>query len=162
MISMDITNKNRILLSITCILLGMILMSLIFLIFAPPSREIIRTDAAPKPIGPYSQAIHVGNLIFTSGQIGINPETGKLSENLEEQTEQVMKNLQNILSASGDDFSDVVDTRIYLVNLSDLATVNDIYARYMGTSAPARSTIQVAALPKGALIEIEMMAYDEP
>ena len=160
---MDISQKkNTFLLAISCVLLGMILMSLIFLIFHTPSREVISTPTAPKPIGPYSQAISEGDLVFTSGQIGINPETGNISENLEEQAEQVMKNLQKILESSGDDFSDVVDTRIYLVNLSDFSKVNEIYARYMGTSAPARSTIQVVALPKGAQVEIEMMAYHSP
>ena len=139
--------------------LGMILMSVIFPQVHIPNKEIIYTNDSPKPIGPYSQAIRVDNLVFTSGQIGLDPLTNSLPAGIENQTEQVMTNVRNILMQSGSDYSDVVNTRIYLTNLSDFATVNDIYARHMGSSAPARSTVQVAALPKGALIEIEMIAY---
>lgn len=122
-------------------------------------KEIIYTNDSPKPIGPYSQAIRVENLVFTSGQIGLDPLTNTLPVGIENQTEKAMKNIRNILLKSGVDYSDVVNTRIYLTNLSDFPTVNNIYANHMGSSAPARSTIQVSGLPKGALIEIEMVAY---
>lgn len=151
-------NKSMILVGISCFLLGIIVMGIIFCYFLSPSRETIHTDRAPKPIGPYSQAIQGGGLVFTSGQIGIDPLTGNVSADMGEQTEQIMKNLQEILSASGSDFSDVVSTRIYLTNISDFSTVNEIYSRYMERSAPARSTIGVSGLPKGARIEIEMIA----
>lgn len=157
---MDLSaNQKTFLLAITSFFIGMILMSLVPPIFNSPSQNIIHTTEAPEPIGPYSQAVRAGDLVFTSGQVGIDPKTGNMSVSVGEQTEQVMKNLKNVLSASGDDFSDVVSTRIYLVNISDFSEVNEIYARYMETSVPARSTVEVAALPKGALIEIEMVAY---
>jgi 2-iminobutanoate/2-iminopropanoate deaminase len=139
--------------------LGMILMSVIFPQMHIPQKEIIYTNDSPKPIGPYSQAIRVDNLVFTSGQIGLDPLTNTVPEGIENQTEKAMTNIRNILLHSGADYADVVNTRIYLTNLSDFTTVNNIYARYMGSSSPARSTIQVSALPKGALIEIEMIAY---
>lgn len=139
--------------------LGMILMNMIFPYVHVQDKEIIYTNDSPKPIGPYSQAIRVDNMVFTSGQIGLDPLTNTLPEGIEGQTEKAMMNVRNILIESGVDYSDVVNTRIYLTNLSDFSTVNAIYARNMGTSAPARSTIQVSALPKEALIEIEMIAY---
>ena len=153
-------DRNTLLLVIACVLLGMTLMSLV--LFIPPhhQKQVIITDKAPKPIGPYSQAILSDNLVYTSGQIGIDPETGNLSGTIEGQTDQVMRNLGEILKESGLDFSDVVATRIYLTNLSDFGTVNTIYAHYLGNSSPARSTVQVAGLPRGALIEIEMTAQE--
>ncbi len=154
--------KTQVLLAVFCILLGMVLMCLISSAISSPSREVIHTSSAPEPIGPYSQAVRTGGLVFTSGQIGIDPKTGNLSSSIDEQTGQVMKNLQEILHASGHDLSDVVSTRIYLTNLSDFAVVNEIYSRSMGNAAPARSTVQVVALPKGALVEIEMTASGSP
>ncbi|MEI7432837.1 MAG: RidA family protein [Methanomicrobiales archaeon] len=153
-------DRNTLLLVIACFLLGMIVMSLVVLIPPHHQKQVIVTDKAPRPIGPYSQAIHSDNLVYTSGQIGIDPETGNLSSTIEGQTDQVMRNLQEILRESGLDFSDVVVTRIYLTNLSDFSTVNTIYAHYIGNSSPARSTIQVAGLPRGAMVEIEMTAQD--
>jgi 2-iminobutanoate/2-iminopropanoate deaminase len=153
-------DRNSLLLVIACFLLGMIVMNLILLIPSHHQKQVIATDKAPKPIGPYSQAIHSDNLLYTSGQIGIDPKTGNLSSTIDGQTDQVMRNLQGILRESGLDFSDVVVTRIYLTNLSDFGTVNTIYAHYMGNSSPARSTVQVAGLPRGAMVEIEMTAQD--
>ena len=122
-------------------------------------REIVHTDKAPAAVGPYSQAVRVGNLIFTAGQIGIDPATGQLREGLEAQTRQVMSNLQAVLKAAGADLSTVVKTTIYMIDLSAFKTVNTIYGEYFHESPPARSTVQVAALPLGALIEIEAVAF---
>ncbi len=122
-------------------------------------REIVHTDKAPAAVGPYSQAVRVGNLIFTAGQIGIDPATGQLREGLEAQTRQVMSNLQAVLKAAGADLSTVVKTTIYMIDLSAFKTVNTIYGEYFPESPPARSTVQVAALPLGALIEIEAVAF---
>ncbi len=122
-------------------------------------REIVHTDKAPAAVGPYSQAVRVGNLIFTAGQIGIDPATGQLREGLEAQTRQVMSNLQAVLKAAGADLSTVVKTTIYMTDLSAFKTVNTIYGEYFPESPPARSTVQVAALPLGALIEIEAVAF---
>lgn len=159
MILMDLKpDKNTFLLAITCVILGMVLMGLIMSLVTGTHKEAIYTEKAPEPIGPYSQAISIDRYEYTSGQIGINPETGILAEGLEEQTRQVMQNLQAVLSASGMGFDDVVNTHIYLTNISDFAIVNEIYAEYMGEAKPPRSTVGVAALPKGALVEIEMIA----
>ncbi len=122
------------------------------------AREVIRTEQAPAAVGPYSQAIRVGNLVFTAGQIGIDPKTGQLQEGLEAQTRQVMANLQAVLRAAGADLSTVVKTTIYMTDLSAFKTVNAIYGEYFTQDPPARSTVQVAALPLGALIEIEAVA----
>jgi 2-iminobutanoate/2-iminopropanoate deaminase len=153
-------DRNTLLLGITCFLLGMTVMSLVLFIPSHHQKQVIITGKAPKPIGPYSQAIHSDNLVFTSGQIGIDPDTGNLSGTIEGQTDQVMQNLEEILKESGLDLSDVVATRIYLTNLSDFGTINTIYAHHMGNSSPARSTVQVAGLPKGAMVEIEMTAQE--
>lgn len=159
MTKLDI-NKNTLLLGIACFLLGMIVMGLIFLIPHQPQMQVIFTDKAPAPIGPYSQAIRSDDIVYTSGQIGIDPKTGNLTGSVEAQTDQVMKNLQEILEQSDLDFNHVIETRIYLTNISDFGIVNAKYAQYMGNSSPARSTIQVAGLPKGAMVEIEMIARD--
>lgn len=153
-------NKNTLLLLIACFLLGMIVMGLILLIPDQPRVQVVFTDKAPAPIGPYSQAIRSDHIVYTSGQIGIDPKTGNLTGTVEEQTDQAMKNLQEILKKSGLDFTHVIATRIYLANISDYGVVNARYAHYMGNTSPARSTIQVAALPKGAMVEIEMIARD--
>ncbi len=121
-------------------------------------REKVHTDRAPKAIGPYSQAIDTGDFVFLSGQIGLDPETGQMKAGVEEQTHQVMKNLQAVLEAVGLDFSHVVKTTIYLQDLNDFGKVNEIYESYLKEPYPARATVQVAALPKGALVEIEMIA----
>ncbi|MGN0867460.1 MAG: RidA family protein [Oligosphaeraceae bacterium] len=121
-------------------------------------RNIISTEQAPKAIGPYSQAIRCGDLVFTSGQIPLSPETGLLvGETIEEQAEQVMKNLSAILEAAGTDLAHAVKTVCYLADMGDFAAFNAVYARYI-TSAPARSCVAVKALPKGALVEVEVVA----
>ena len=125
------------------------------------SREIIATDRAPAAVGPYSQAVRAGNLVFTAGQIGIDPATGQLREGLEAQTRQVMANLQAVLQAAGADLSTVVKTTIFMTDLSAFKQVNAIYGEYFPSAPPARSTVQVAALPLGALIEIEAVAVVE-
>ncbi len=121
-------------------------------------REKVHTDKAPRAIGPYSQAIDTGDFVFLSGQIGLDPETGQMKAGVEEQTHQVMRNLQAVLEAVGLNFSHVVKTTIYLQDLNDFQKVNEIYASYLQEPYPARATVQVAALPKGALVEIEMIA----
>ncbi|KAG8099854.1 hypothetical protein GUJ93_ZPchr0013g37278 [Zizania palustris] len=122
-------------------------------------KEAVQTEKAPAALGPYSQAIKANNLVFVSGVLGLNPETGKfVSENVEEQTEQVMKNMGEILKASGASYSSVVKTTIMLADLQDFKKVNEIYAKYFAAPAPARSTYQVAALPLNARIEIECIA----
>ncbi|XP_027170978.1 reactive Intermediate Deaminase A, chloroplastic [Coffea eugenioides] len=122
-------------------------------------KEAIRTDKAPAALGPYSQAIKANNLLFVSGVLGLVPETGKfVSDSVEDQTEQVLKNMGEILKASGASYSSVVKTTIMLADLKDFKKVNEIYAKYFTSPAPARSTYQVAALPLDAKIEIECIA----
>lgn len=119
----------------------------------------IETALAPAAIGPYSQGIRAGDLLFFSGQIPLDPASGMLVEGgIEAQTEQVMRNLAAVLAAAGVDFGRVVKTTIFLVDLKDFAVVNEIYGRRFGAVPPARSTVQVAALPRGAAIEIECVA----
>lgn len=114
---------------------------------------------APKAVGPYSPAIRAGNLVFLSGQTGTNPETSQLAgPGIHEQTEQVLKNLQTVLAGVGLSFKDVVKTVIFLTDLSHFQTVNKIYGDALGGHKPARSTVQVSALPIGAIVEIEMIA----
>lgn len=122
-------------------------------------RVVVETSAAPKAIGPYSQAVKAGGFLFVSGQIPIDPETGSMAAvDVVAQTKQVMANLGAILSAEGLGFKDLVKTTIFLTDLSDFARVNDAYAEYFESDPPARSTVQVAALPKGAKVEIEAIA----
>ena len=121
-------------------------------------REIIATDRAPAAVGPYSQAVRVGDFVFTAGQIGIDPATGKLREGLEAQTRQILDNLQAVLEAAGSGLEHVVKTTIFLTDIADFAAVNAVYATAFPERPPARSTIQVAALPLGALVEIEAVA----
>ena len=119
----------------------------------------IDTNQAPAAIGPYSQAVQAGDLVFLSGQIPLDPMTGALvAGGIEAQTRQVMSNLQAVLAAAGLDCASLVKTTIYLVDLGDFATVNRIYGECFGAVPPARATVQVAALPKGALIEMEGVA----
>lgn len=121
-------------------------------------KEYIYTQNAPEAIGPYSQAIKLGNLIFTSGQIPINPQTGNIdAEGIEAQTEQICKNLKAVLESAGSSMENVVKTTCFLQNMDDFATFNEVYAKYF-TSKPARSCVAVASLPKGALAEIEVVA----
>ncbi len=125
-------------------------------------REIIFSKEAPDPIGPYSQAIKFGQLIFTSGQIAIDPASGDVVEgSVIEQTEQVLKNLKAVLEEAGSSFDKVVKTTIYLKNMSDFAQVNKVYGSYFGGSLPARATVEVARLPKDVLVEIDCIASGE-
>ncbi|XP_010544260.1 PREDICTED: reactive Intermediate Deaminase A, chloroplastic isoform X1 [Tarenaya hassleriana] len=122
-------------------------------------KEAVVTEKAPAALGPYSQAIKANNLVFVSGVLGLIPETGKfVSDDVEAQTEQVLKNMGEILKASGADYSSVVKTTIMLADLKDFKKVNEIYAKYFPSPSPARSTYQVAALPLDAKIEIECIA----
>ena len=123
------------------------------------SKKAIQTNKAPKAIGPYSQAIRTDFGVFTAGQVGIDPATGELvSSSVEEQTRQVLKNLQNVLEASGSSLNNVVKTTVFLRDMNDFSKMNAIYAEFFGEVPPARSTVAVAALPKGALVEIEAIA----
>jgi len=125
----------------------------------PLNREIIATQNAPAAIGPYSQAVQVGDFVYTAGQIPLVPETGKLIEGgIEEQTRQVMQNLAHILEAAGSSLAHIVKTTIFVTNLADFAAINKVYGSFFVGDPPARSTVQVAALPVGANIEIEVVA----
>ena len=125
----------------------------------PIQREVISTAHAPAAVGPYSQAIRSGDFVFTAGQIPLVPETGKLVEDgIEAQTQQVMENLESVLKAAGTSLSNVVKTTIFVTNLADFATINQIYGSYFNSTPPARSTVQVAGLPLGANVEIEVVA----
>ena len=120
--------------------------------------EKISTTHAPAAIGPYSQAIKVGNMVYTSGQIALDPETATLNgTTTTEQTEQVMKNLSAVLKAAGTSFDKVIKTTCFLAEISDFAAFNEVYGKYI-TSAPARSCVAVKDLPKGALVEVEVIA----
>ena len=126
---------------------------------AADERTVVHTDDAPKAVGPYSQGICAGGFLFSSGQIPIDPASGKLVEGpIEEQTRCVMENLRAVLKAAGTTFDGVVRATIYLTQLSDFAKVNAVYASYFPSAPPARSTVQVAALPLGASIEIDLIA----
>ncbi|MBX6331063.1 MAG: RidA family protein [Gemmatimonadaceae bacterium] len=119
----------------------------------------VTSPQAPAAIGPYSQAIRSGELLFTAGQIALDPATGRMVEGgIVEQTERVMENLTAVLSAAGATWQDVVKTTVFLIELSDFPTFNEVYGRYLGGARPARSTVQVAALPRGALVEVEAIA----
>jgi 2-iminobutanoate/2-iminopropanoate deaminase len=122
----------------------------------------ISTDKAPAAVGPYEQAIRVGNFIFTSGQIPIVPSTNKLIEgDIIQQTKRVMENLKSVLEASGSSLKNVIKTTIFLTDLKNFEQVNKVYGEYFPDGKPARSTVQVTALPKGAEIEIDMVAIAE-
>jgi len=119
----------------------------------------ILSPQAPAPIGPYSQAVIAGEEIFCSGQIAIDVQTGELTgTTAAEQAEQVLRNLGSVLEAAGAGYQQVVKTTIFLVDMNDFAAVNDVYAKYFGQSRPARSTVAAAALPKGAIVEIDAVA----
>ena len=118
----------------------------------------IHSEQAPAAIGPYSQAIQMGNFLFTSGQIGIIPATGEMAQGVEAQTEQVMRNLGAILKENGMDYANILKTTVFVADLNDFAKVNAIYAGFFSADYPARSCVQVAALPKNALVEIECIA----
>jgi len=122
-------------------------------------KTIIKTDKAPAPIGPYSQAVLVDNTLFVSGQIAIDPATGNLvTINIIQETSQVMNNLSNILTAAGMQFSDVVKTTIFLKDMNDFPHMNEVYEHFFEKDFPARETVQVAGLPKGVNVEISVIA----
>jgi len=121
-------------------------------------KKIVKTDQAPGAIGPYSQGIDIGNMIFFSGQIPLNPQTGEMPEGIEAQARQALDNVKGLLQSQGLDFADVVKTTVFLDNMNDFTTVNGIYAEYFVEPYPARSAVEVAKLPKGALIEVEVIA----
>ena len=122
-------------------------------------REIVSTDKAPGAIGPYSQAIKTGGMLFCSGQIPIDPETGEfVSNDVAEQTDQVLKNLSAVLEAGGMSLGNVVKTTVFLADMSDFAVMNEVYGRYFDDNKPARATVQAARLPRDAKVEIECIA----
>jgi len=116
------------------------------------------TDEAPKALGPYSQAVSLGDLVFTSGQVGIDPATGELAEGFAAQVKQVLANLSHVLASAGCGFEDVLKTTIFLADMSTFPELNELYGAAMGDHRPARSTVEVASLPKGALVEIDFIA----
>ena len=123
-------------------------------------KKIIFTEKAPAPIGPYNQAVLIGNTLYTSGQIAINPTTGDLViETIEEETKQVMENMKAVLDAAGMTFENVIKSTIFISNMNDFATINSVYGGYFNEkNAPARETVQVACLPKNVNVEISMIA----
>jgi 2-iminobutanoate/2-iminopropanoate deaminase len=122
-------------------------------------REQVKTEHAPGAIGPYSQAIKAGGMIFAAGQIPLDPTTGEMvSGGIQQQTERVIENLRAVLSAAGSSLDAVVKTTVFLRSMGDFKDMNDVYARYFKAPAPARSTVAVADLPRGALVEIECIA----
>lgn len=122
-------------------------------------REIITTEKAPGAIGPYSQAIKTGGMVYCSGQIPIDPETGEfISNEIAEQTEQVLRNLSAVLEAAGTSLGNVVKTTVFLADMSDFAVMNEVYGRYFNDNKPARATVQAARLPRDARVEIECIA----
>lgn len=124
-------------------------------------KKVIYTQKSPNPIGPYSQAIKHNNLLFTSGQIAIDPETGNLIlENIKAETTQVMKNLQQVLTEAGYGFNHVIKTTIFLSDMKYFAEVNEVYGSYFSSEFPARETVQVAGLPRNVNVEISMIAGD--
>lgn len=126
-------------------------------------REVVASKDAPQPIGPYSQAIKAGGFVFASGQIALNPATGKLIEgDIKAQTERVLKNLSAVLTKAGSGMDRVVKTTVFLKNISDFSAMNEVYAKFFGNAPPARSTVQVAGLSKDALLEIDVVALQEP
>lgn len=121
-------------------------------------KKIVQTPDAPAAIGPYSQAWISGDLLVTSGQLGLDPVTNTLPDSIEKQAEQSLKNIQAIVEAAGFQLTDIVKTTVFLKNMSDFAVVNQIYADFFGDHKPARSCVEVSQLPKGGLIEIEVTA----
>lgn len=123
------------------------------------NKRVIHTEKAPKAIGPYSQAIHIGSLVYTAGQVALDPAVMELvSGGIEEQTRQVLANLKNVLEAAGCSLGQVVKTTVFLKDMSDFAKMNAVYAEAFGENPPARTTVAVAGLPKNALVEIECVA----
>jgi 2-iminobutanoate/2-iminopropanoate deaminase len=124
-------------------------------------KRVVRTEEAPAPFqgAPYSQAVRSGDFVFVSGQLGLKPGSSELGGTIQEQTEQVFSNLRAILEAAGSGLDRLVKTTVYLVDLGDFSGMNEVYARHVGEAPPARATVEVAALPSGALVEIEAVAH---
>jgi 2-iminobutanoate/2-iminopropanoate deaminase len=123
-------------------------------------RQAVSTDAAPGAIGPYSQAVRAGDLLFVSGQVAIDPATGRVVEgDVAAETHQVMRNLAAILAAAGASFDHVVRATVFLADMNDFGAMNEVYGSYLSSPAPARATVQVARLPKDARVEIDLVAY---
>jgi 2-iminobutanoate/2-iminopropanoate deaminase len=123
-------------------------------------KDIVLTDRGPKPIGPYSQAIKSNGFVFVSGQIALDPKTGEFAApDIKVQTEKVFENLKGILEASGASLNHVVKATVYLKDMNQFAAMNEVYARFFTAAPPARSTVQVAGLPKDALVEIDVIAF---
>ena len=122
-------------------------------------KDVVLTDRGPKPIGPYSQAIKSGGLLFASGQVALDPATNEfVSGDVSKQTERVLENVKGILEAAGSNLHRVVKTTVFLKNMGDFSAMNEVYGRYFTSAPPARSTVEVARLPKDALVEIEVIA----
>lgn len=131
--------------------------------YTSEGKKIISTDRAPKAIGPYSQGISFGNLVFTAGQVGLDPASMELVDGgVEAQTRQVLKNLKQVLEAAESGLQFVIKTTVFLQDMGDFAAMNGVYSEFFPEHPPARSTVQVAALPKGALVEIECVALLNP
>ena len=126
-------------------------------------KQIIATDRAPRAIGPYSQAVRAGNLVFASGQIPIDPATGEfVAGGVAEQTDQVLRNLTSVFAAAGVELNQIVKTTVFLADMEDFAAMNEVYGRFFGAQPPARATVQAARLPRDARVEIEAIAVSEP
>jgi len=122
-------------------------------------KNVVITDRGPKPIGPYSQAIKANGLVYLSGQVALDPKSGELiGADIRQQTERVLENIKGILEAAGVNLHHVLKTTVFLKDMNDFAAMNEVYARYFASAPPARSTVQVARLPKNALVEIEVIA----
>lgn len=122
-------------------------------------KDVVLTARGPKPIGPYSQAVRCNGFVFVSGQVALDPKSGEfVGSDIRQQTERVMENLKGILEASGASLNHVVKTTVYLKDMNDFTAMNEVYARYFNAAPPARSTVQVARLPKDALVEIDVIA----
>lgn len=122
-------------------------------------KKIIHTDSAPQAIGPYSQAVQIGDFLYTSGQLGLDSQTGLFPETVVEQATLSLQNVQAILAEAGLSLNDVVKTTVFLKDMNDFASVNEVYASFFNAPYPARSAVEVARLPKDALVEIEVIAY---
>ena len=123
------------------------------------ARQVVSAAGAPKAIGPYSHAVVAGEFIFTAGQAGVDPQSGRLLEGIEAQTRQALQNIAAILSAAGGSLANVVKTTVFLANMADFPAMNKVYAEFFPTDPPARTTVVAAALPLGALVEIEAVAW---
>jgi 2-iminobutanoate/2-iminopropanoate deaminase len=122
-------------------------------------RDVVLTDKGPKPIGPYSQAIRANGFLYVSGQVALDPKTGEfVGTDIRQQTERTLENVKGILEAAGSNLHRVVKTTVFLKDINDFAAMNEVYAKYFNFAPPARSTVQVARLPKDALVEIEVVA----